>query len=194
MEVSFHRAVCTWMFGRDIVLLNEYAVRIVLAIACDDRVGALRPEDDRSGSVARPIALLAQGLAIIDVVIDDIDLPILAPDRHSSLARNGYDVPVGCNPEGRNVRDRICRVTSDLAGLTKTGAAHDLDPMADVVICHWHLEVMLARSQRLRHPDAVRRCLQHRGGRREAKRVGIIVKRNSLPVADLIAGTRGAIL
>src|SRR5258708_36976246 len=100
VEEPHHGAIGTGMFGglvilghESIVLLCENTIGIVLTIACQHDVGGLRPQPDRTGNAAATIALLAQRLAIIDLIAGRIQLPILAPYRVLRLARPCDELP-----------------------------------------------------------------------------------------------------
>src|SRR5258708_18085426 len=125
VEEPHHGAIRARMFGglvilrrESVVLLRENSIRIVLMVACQHGVGGLRPQPDRTGNAAAAIALLTQRLAIVDPIVQDIQLPILAPNRDAGLARRWNDVPVGRHSNVGLVCDRVRRVANDFAHLT----------------------------------------------------------------------------
>src|ERR1700674_1710490 len=65
LEVAPHGAVSTGALGDNVVLLNENAIRFVLAIAFNHRIRALRPQRNHSSVVTTPIALLTKWLSVI---------------------------------------------------------------------------------------------------------------------------------
>src|ERR1700730_15656611 len=131
------------MFGGSVLLLHTNTVGIVLMIVCEDCIGARSPHSDRPRGATAAIALLAQGPAIIDVIVHHIELPILAPDCTSSFAGGWRHVPGGRDLEGGQMSRRVRRVSDDFAHLAQAGATHDLYPVADVIACGRHIETML---------------------------------------------------
>src|SRR5580658_8020908 len=101
------------MFGGYIGLLHQDSVGIVLTIARNHGVCALRPHGDPACTLAASVTLLAEGPTVVDLVVQNIELPELAPDRDTGAAGHGNDIPIRRDHQRSQTSDGIRGIADD---------------------------------------------------------------------------------